>query len=112
MNKNKNGFIIIENVISMSIMVLISSLVVSIFSTSIFCVNKFKIKQQMINIAKSEMNKFRSYEKHENTYKEIDGYKVDQKVTSLMDYYNCYKFSILVESENDKVQLESYMVKN
>lgn len=116
MNKKENGFIIIENLISMSIIALISSLVVSIFSTSIFCLNKFKTKQQMINIAKSEMHKLYKYDmdknKYDNIIKQIGGYEVQVKINLLTGYDDCYKFIVFVQSENDKVHLESYMVRN
>lgn len=116
MHRHKNGFIILENLIALSIIALISSLVVSIFSTSIFCINKFKSKQQMINIAKSEINKIENYNlDEENLYYEnkiIDGYEVERKLTKVIHYYNCYKVSVLVRKEKDEITIESYMVKN
>ena len=114
MDKNKNGFIILENLIALSIVALISSLVVSIFSTSIFCLNKFKTKQQMINIAKSQINNITEYNIDElyDESKIVDGYEVISKFTKLIDYYNCYKVIILVKSKEDEIKIESYMVKS
>ncbi|MGL4796773.1 MAG: hypothetical protein ACRC1Y_01980 [Paraclostridium sp.] len=119
MNKKRNGFLIIENLIALCIVALISSLVVSIFSTSIFCINKFKTKQQMINIAKSEINKINKddsyidklYSNLNEENKVIDGYTVESGVDSMIDYYNCYKIKVLVKSEIDEIKIESYMVR-
>ena len=113
--KEKNELLIIlENLIALSIVALISSLVVSIFSTSIFYLNKFKTKQQMINIAKSQINNITEYNIDElyDESKIVDGYEVRSKFIKLIDYYNCYKVIILVKSKEDEIKIESYMVKS
>lgn len=119
MNIKRNGFIILENIISLSIVALISSLVVIVFSTSIFCIEKSKNKLAMLNIAKSEINKlYNDMSNKKNLYntsdfnsKEVDGFIVESNITSILDYYNCYKLSILVKSEDDEIKIESYMVR-
>ena len=119
MDIKRNGFLILENIKSLSIVSLISSLVVIVFSTSISCIEKSKNKLAMLNIAKSEIDKLhKDMSNKKNLYntsdfnsKEIDGFIVESNIASTIDYYNCYKLSILVKSEDDEIKIESYMVK-
>ena len=117
MKKKRNGFLILENIISLSLIGLISSLVVCVFSTSIFCLKKSYNTTHMLNIAKKEMNNVEyaidNIDIEDEYYsREEKEYSIGCKIFKEDEYYNCYKIDITVTSKDEKVKLNSYVVKN
>jgi hypothetical protein len=109
----------LENVISLSLIGLISSLVVCVFSTSIFCLKKSYNTTHMLNIAKKEMNNIEYAIDNfdvdildEYYSREEKEYSIDCKIIRKDEYYNCYKIDITVANKGEKVKLNSYVVKN
>lgn len=117
MKVKRNGFLILENVISLSLIGLISSLVVSVLSTSIFCISRSYKSTEMLNIAKKEMCDIvysidNTDVEEEHSKKMIKDYEIDYKIEKSDKYYNCYKVDIAVRHKDKEVKLNSYVVKS
>lgn len=117
MKVKRNGFLILENVIALSLIGLISSLVVCVFSTSIFCINKSYRSTDMLNIAKKEMCAIEysidnTDVEEEYVTKTIKDYGIDYKIKKSDKYYNCYKVDVTVRHKDKEIKLNSYVVKN
>lgn len=118
MKHKRQGFTILENIISLSIIGLISSLVVSIFSTSVFYLEKSYEVNEMINIGKDKL-----YETEywiENSVEEVNYRNYDEKISDYNvncnikendKYYNCYDIKVLVKRGDKKIELNSYVVR-
>ncbi|MGL5715570.1 MAG: type II secretion system protein [Paraclostridium sp.] len=118
MNKKRSGFFILENIIALSILGLTSSIVISVFSTSIISIKNSKNKIEMLNIAKTEIDSLKHgiHENKEqilnNNIKEQEIYEIETDIYQKEDYYNCYKITVRVKTKKEEIKLESYMVKN
>lgn len=114
----RKGYLILENIVALSLIGIMASLVVSIFSTSVFNLKKSYDTTQMINLAKKEMCSI-EYEiqknKEENifkrTSKNIEGYTVKSEVIKERNYFNCYRISICVSCCERKMVVDSYVVR-
>lgn len=114
----RNGYLILENIVSLSLIGIMASLVVSIFSTSVFNLEKSYNTSKMINLAKKEMCSIEDViqnNKEENlfkrTSKNIEGYNVKSEVIKERDYFNCYRVSVCVSCEDKKMMIDSYVVR-
>ena len=114
----RNGYLILENIVSLSLIGIMASLVVSMFSTSVFNLEKSYNTSEMINLAKKEMCSIEygiQNNKEENlfkrTSKNIEGYTVKSEVIKERDYFNCYRVSVCVSSEDKKMMIDSYVVR-
>lgn len=119
MKKKKNGYFILENIVALSLIGVISSLVVCVFSTSVFNLNKSKQTSQMINLAKNEMCNIEYKMKNnnnenlcENTNKFIDEYSINSKIIKVPDYYECYEALVRVKCNKKEIIIKSYVVRN
>lgn len=119
MKYKREGFTILENIISLSIIGLISSLVVSVFSTSVFYLEKSYKSNEMINIGKNKL--YETEYRIENSEEEvkcinydenINGYNVNCNIKENDKYYNCYDIKVLVNHGDKKIELNSYVVRN
>ncbi|MGL5651915.1 MAG: hypothetical protein ACRDDE_09165 [Paraclostridium sp.] len=114
----RNGYLILENIVALSLIGIMASLVVSIFSTSVFNLKKSYDTTQMINLAKKEMGNI-EYEiqnnKEENlfkrTSKNIEGCTVKSEVIKERDYFNCYRVSVYVSCCEREIIIGSYVVR-
>ncbi len=118
MKYKRQGFTILENIISLSIIGLISSLVVSVFSTSVFYLEKSYESNEMINIGKNKLYETEylienSAEevKSKNYYEKISGYSVNCNIKENDKYYKCYDIKVLVNHGDKKIELNSYVVR-
>lgn len=114
----RNGYLILENIVSLSLIGIMASLVVSIFSTSVFNLEKSYNTSEMINLAKKEMCSIEDViqnNKEENlfkrTSKNIEGYNVKSEVIKERDYFNCYRVSVCVSCEEKEMIIDSYVVR-
>ncbi len=114
----RNGYLILENIVSLSLIGIMASLVVSIFSTSVFNLGKSYNTSKMINLAKKEMCSIEDViqnNKEENlfkrTSKNIEGYNVKSEVIKERDYFNCYRVSVCVSCEEKEMIIDSYVVR-
>lgn len=114
----RNGYLILENIVSLSLIGIMASLVVSIFSTSVFNLEKSYNTSKMINLAKKEMCSIEDViqnNKEENlfkrTSKNIEGYNVKSEVIKERDYFNCYRVSVCVSCEEKEMIIDSYVVR-
>ena len=119
MKNKKKGFLILENIISLSLIAIISSLVVSVFSTSIFCLSKSNKKVEMANLANKEICKLQQMLDDnelgtENILKNktLNEFDIKYSINKIEDFLDCYKISIIVKNENERRNLNSYVVKN
>jgi type II secretory pathway pseudopilin PulG len=118
LKKKKKGYFILENIVALSLIGVISSLVVCVFSTSVFNLNKSKQTGQMINLAKNEMCNIEYQMKNnnenlcENTSKSIDRYSINSKIIKVPDYYECYKVLVSVKCNKKEIIIKSYVVRN
>lgn len=115
----KKGYFILENIVALSLIGIISSLVVSVFSTSVFNLKKTQQTNQMINLAKNEMSniEYKMQNKNEedvwrNDSKTIDEYFINSKIIKNQDYYECYKVSVSVKCYEKEIIIDSYVVRN
>ncbi|WP_250673070.1 type II secretion system protein [Paraclostridium ghonii] len=119
-DKNKKkGYFILENIVALSLIGIISSLVVSVFSTSVFNLKKNQQTNQMINLAKNEMSNIEykmqnnnEENLYENASKTIDEYSINSKIIKNQDYYECYKVSVSVKYYEKEIIIDSYVVRN
>lgn len=114
----RNGYLILENIVSLSLIGIMASLVVSIFSTSVFNLGKSYNTSKMINLAKKEMCSIEDViqnNKEENlfkrTSKNIEGYTVKSEVIKERDNFNCYRVSVCVSCEEKEMMIDSYVVR-
>lgn len=114
----RNGYLILENIVSLSLIGIMASLVVSIFSTSVFNLEKSYNTSKMINLAKKEMCSIEDViqnNKEENlfkrTSKNIEGYNVKSEVIKERDNFNCYRVSVCVSCEEKEMMIDSYVVR-
>ncbi|MFR3499084.1 MAG: hypothetical protein ACLTT7_08715 [Paraclostridium bifermentans] len=114
----RNGYLILENIVSLSLIGIMASLVVSIFSTSVFNLEKSYNASKMINLAKKEMCSIEDViqnNKEENlfkrTSKNIEGYTVKSEVIKERDCFNCYRVSVCVSCEEEEMMIDSYVVR-
>ncbi|WP_195335710.1 type II secretion system protein [Paraclostridium bifermentans] len=114
----RNGYLILENIVSLSLIGIMASLVVSIFSTSVFNLEKSYNTSKMINLAKKEMCSIEDViqnNKEENlfkrTSKNIEGYTVKSEVIKERDNFNCYRVSVCVSCEEKEMMIDSYVVR-
>ncbi|GAA0105528.1 hypothetical protein UT300013_21520 [Paraclostridium sordellii] len=119
MKNKKKGFLILENIISLSLIAIISSLVVSIFSTSIFCLSKSNQKVKMANLANEEICKLQQMLDDDELDKEnilknktLNKFDIQYSINKIEDFIDCYKISVIVKNENERINLNSYVVKN
>lgn len=109
----------LENIISLSLIGLASSLVVCVFSTSVFCLDKSYKTVDMLNIAKQELcniqylvDNYNEELKEETIEKNIKNFFIKSKISKKEGYLNCYSVDIRVNYKDKKIKLESYVVKN
>lgn len=119
LKNKKKGYFILENIVALSLIGIISSLVVSVFSTSVFNLKKTQQTNQMINLAKNEMSniEYKMQNKNEedvwrNDSKTIDEYFINSKIIKNQDYYECYKVSVSVKCYEKEIIIDSYVVRN
>lgn len=119
MKNKKKGFLILENIISLSLIAIISSLVVSVFSTSIFCLSKSNQKVKMANLANEEICKLKQMLDDDELGKEnilknktLNKFDIQYSINKIEDFIDCYKISVIVKNENERINLNSYVVKN
>lgn len=119
MKKNQNGFILIEVIISFTII----SLAVYIISYSLNEVynstTNNKIRIEMLYTAKKYLeftkDDIKNNEKYfDMKYKETEGigeYTVIKSIEKDESYYQCYKVNIEVKNSSDSIKLVSYVFK-
>lgn len=114
----KKGYLILENIVSLSLIGIMASLVVSIFSTSVFNLKKSYNTNKMINLAKKEMCNI-EYEiqnnKEENllkrTSKNIEGCSIRSEIIKERNYFNCYRVSVCIICYEKEIEMNSYVVR-
>ena len=112
MKNKKKGFLILENIISLSLIAIISSLVVS-------CLSKSNKKVEMANLANKEICKLQQMLDDnelgtENILKNktLNEFDIKYSINKIEDFLDCYKISVIVKNENARINLNSYVVKN
>lgn len=113
----RKGYLILENIISLSLIGIMTSLVVSIFSTSVFNLKKSYDINKMINLAKNEMYsieyEIQNYEEKnlKSDSKNIEGYTIKSEIIKERNYRNCYRVSICVTCSQKELTIDSYVVR-
>lgn len=118
MNKKRKGYVILENIIALSLIIIMTSLVGTVFSTSVLNLKNTYKKDKMINLANKEMAIIEYEIKHSNdediiksSEKNIDGFNIKSCITKKYDYYNCYKISVRIKNNKKQIELNNYVVK-
>lgn len=116
MKKSNNGFVAIECILSLAIISLAVYVVSSALYDSYNIVNANATKLEMLNIAKSNLEKL----KYEIKYNKISvannsieneyGYDVIKNVEKEEQYYQCYKINIEVKNKIESVNLTTYVL--
>lgn len=109
----------LENIISLSLIGIVSSLVVCVFSTSIFCLDKSYKTVDMLNLANQELRNIQYFVdnseaelKEETSEKNIKGFSIQSNIAKKDGYLNCYSVDIKVKYKDKEIKLDSYVVKN
>lgn len=118
MYKKLKGYLFLENIIALSLIGIMASLVVSVFSTSVFNLKKSYKIDQMLNLAKREMC-FIEYKIQNNNEenlskiddKNINGLNIKSSITKEKDLFNCYKVYINVSDNENKISIYNYVVR-
>ena len=117
MKINNKGFILIESIISLSIISLSTYIISSILYNSFKIVSNNSQKIQMLNIAKSSLENLKyniKYDKINNYDTKVEnkyGYDIIKNIEKEEKYYQCYKVNIEIKNNNESINLTSYVSK-
>lgn len=114
MSKKREGFILVESIISIPIIGISMYIIATTLQNSnglVSCSNK---KFEMLEIARKNIEYTKLHIEndegivYENNEK---GYKIKTTIEEEKDYYNCYKIEVMVQSDYDSINLMSYVTK-
>lgn len=119
MKNKQSGFILIEVIISLSIVCLAVYMISYSLYESYNSTEKNKNKIEMLNTAKQYLECTKSEMKNNKNYlttnyeesKDIGKYKVTKTVQKEENYYQCYKINIEVNNNKEGIKLVSYVLK-
>lgn len=113
----RNGFMLLESIISMAIIGIISFTMLSIMINSYRYTKLSEDEINMTSIAEEYIEKIKSSSleniinyKEKNFYNK--GYNIDTDVINIDNLKNCIKISVKVEKNNKEILIESYKVIN
>ncbi|MGL5314233.1 MAG: hypothetical protein ACRC92_13375 [Peptostreptococcaceae bacterium] len=116
MKKSNKGFIAVECILSLAIISLAVYIVSSALYDSYNIVNRNAAKLEMLNIAKSNLEKLRyeiKYNKatiENNRIENEYGYDIIKVVEKEEEYYQCYKINVEVKNERESINLTTYVL--
>lgn len=117
MKINNKGFILIESIISLSIISLATYIISAVLYNSSNIVSKNSEKIAMLNIAKSSLENLK-YDIKNNKINNLNniienkyGYDVIKNIEKEEKYYQCYKVNIEVKNDIESINLISYVSK-
>lgn len=117
MKSNNDGFVYVECIVSLSIIV-IAAYILSSCANNCYKRIELSLKErELMNVARGvlEDNKYNirnfEFDTIDNTYNEnINGYTTESTIEKLEDYYRCYKVNVKVsDNNNNRVELNSYV---
>ena len=113
---NKKGFMAIEVILSLSILSVIVPTICIIFSNTLLITNNSIKKIEMINIVKNEIidykSKIENYEPipiNQMISKSENKYEISTIIDKLEEGRIYYKINTSIQSENNKIEMSSYV---
>ncbi|MGL4914222.1 MAG: hypothetical protein ACRC3Y_17515 [Romboutsia sp.] len=114
MKNNKSGFATFDCIVTLFIIVNIVFVITVTLHNSFNLLNKNEKKLKMLTIAKEEIEDNRQFIKNSdseqsyNNSKNIENYVIKTSVTNT-SFYKCYNLKVKVISENNEMELNTYV---
>lgn len=119
MKNKKEGFVLIEVIISLSVICLAVYMISNSLYENYSSTENNKKRIEMLNTAKQHLESAKSNIKSKTGFvlsdyediKYVGNYQIIRKIQKEEKNYQCYKVNIEVNNNNQKINLESYVFK-